>query len=350
MLRDPFNPRAYGVRVPDSYSLPTLTYHIRQPFVCTTDTNGYFEAIFMPNPMLTTIVGHGSIVGGTPFGSNASAGYLVSPSSFNTQALNYRVVGWGAKIIAKDSAFAERGRVSTAVIPLAGTQPAWETINTVQADSTPKLSQYIAGYEVGSATAFLSLLNFPTAQGFSVQDLLSLGSMTASITPSHIDQYRFRGLATTSSTGIWNIATTEFIEQGGAFNSAGAMNGLGSGSLDPTNLSGCNGLLVVGTGMPITSNEIDVDIILHFEVTPNIIAVSGSGNVLIPSSMDSAPGSTSLLESMLAAAKPYTDAFRTGAESAVNHLGTSAVNFGARAAVSTAMHYARGYGMRNLVR
>jgi hypothetical protein len=338
MLADPFDPRCYGVRVPDSYSLPTITYHVRTTYTITSNASGVVELAFMPNPMLCLIAGQGSVSGVTPYAANTAVGSISSPATLLPQLLSYRVVGWGAKLLAKDTAFAEKGRLYSVVIPNTGTQPSTGTLQNVSATNVQTVSEYLIGYQLGTATPAV-LQNYATCQSFSLQDLLAYGSMVNSISPCHADQFRFRGVVDPSAVQ-WN-ATTEAYQEGTFVIATGVSSS--GGSLDPTNLSGTNTLIIYASGMPVNSNEFDIDIIMHIEGTPNLNA---NTSPFIPSGMDAAPGSTTTLESVLARSKPYTDAFRTGARMAMNNIGTTAVQFGANLAVRAAMAHGRGRGNR----
>jgi hypothetical protein len=280
-------------------------------------------------------VGSGTVTGGTNFGANSFLAYQSTPTALFTQVLSYRVVGWGAKLLAKDTAFAEKGRVYSVVIPNTGTQPAWETLNDVSATNVSVATTYIAGYALGTSTP-TTLQNYATCQSFSTQDLLAAGSMTMSVSPSHADQFRFRGTGTNSSLNAWNAAYNTF-QAGAEIVASSLIQGNSIGNVDTTNLAGTNTLLIFANGLPASSNEFDVDIIMHIEATPNLNTVSSGG--LIPSGMDSAPGSTTTLETILARAKPITDTFRGGLQSALNNGGTNAVRFGAQLGMQAFSNY-----------
>jgi hypothetical protein len=299
---------------------------------------------FLPNPMLSLCVGAGSVTGGTNFASNSFLAYQSSPQNLFNQVLSYRVVGWGAKLLAKDTAFAEKGRVYAVVIPNTGTQPAWETLNTISATNVNVATTYILGYGLGSSTQ-TALQNYATCQSFSTQDLLAAGSMTMSISPSHADQFRFRGTGTSSSLQAWNSSSAVF-QEGTVSVATGFIPTGSSGNVDATNLAGSNTLLIFANGLPASSNEFDVDIIMHIEATPNLSQVSGG---LVPSGMDSAPGSTTTLESILARAKPITDTFRAGLQGALNNGGTNAVRFGANLGMQALSNYRMHQYQRRLM-
>jgi hypothetical protein len=338
MLADPFDPRCFGVRVPDSYSLPTITYHVRTTYTITSNSSGVVELAFMPNPMLSFIIGQGTATGVTPFTANTGVAYVAAPSSMFPQLLSYRVVGWGAKLIAKDTAFAEKGRLYSVVIPNTGTQPAFDTLSQETATNTQIISEYLIGYQLGTATPSV-LQNYATCQSFSLQDLLAYGSMVNSISPSHSDQFRFRGTADPSSLSPWS-ATNNVFQEG--TNTIAGTQITSSGMIDATNLSGTNTLILYASGLPASSNEFDVDIIMHIEGTPNL---NYNTSPFVPSGMDAAPGSTTTLETVLARAKPITDVFRAGVRLAMNNLGTTAVQFGANMAIR-GMAHGRGRGNR----
>jgi hypothetical protein len=333
LLQDPFNPRCFGARVPDSFSLPTVTYHLRNTYTVTsTNANpGIVELVLMANPCLSLIVGQGTVSGLVTYNQNNQAGYLISPANLFGQVLNYRVVGWGVKLIAKDTAFAEKGRIYSAVLPNGGQQPSWEILNNHSASSEQVLSEYLVGYQIGSSTP-TALQNYATCQSFSLQDLLNLGSMVMSVSPSHTDQFRFRSPLTNSAL-TWS--TSLAIGQVGGYNPTGNTTYIDSqGNLEATSLVGSNCVVIYASGLPQNSNEFDLDVIYHIEATPNL---NTSSVQLIPSGMDSAPGSTNTTETILAKAKRHTDAFIAGADRALGSLGTQALTFGG----GMALHGAR---------
>lgn len=292
----------------------------------------------MANPCLSILCSQGTVQGVNTFNQNAEAGYLVSPTTLFGQVLNYRVVGWGIKLIAKDTAFAEKGRIYSVVLPNGGQQPSWETILNHPATDQTVLSRYLTGYQAGSATPTV-LQNYATCQTFSLQDLLNLGSMVMSVSPSHTDQFRFRSPLTNNGlTWSSNIA----VGQEAGYNPSGNTVYIDSvGNLDATSLSGTNFVVIYASGLPTETNEFDLDVIYHIEATPNLN--QGANAPLIPSGMDSAPGSTNTTETLLARAKPYTDAFIAGANRALGSLGTQAVTFGGGLALHGARIAAQTY-------
>lgn len=318
ICRDPFDQSAYGARVPDSYSLPTLTYHLRATYQCVSNSGGNFECAVGANPCIAFGLGAGTIQGaGTAYANNPNFYYLMSPSQIIPFASAYRVVGWGVRLIAKDTPYAEKGRVYSSVVPNTGTQPTFNTLNNTQAFNVPLAGQYLFGYNLGSSWPS-QIQNLSNVQTFSLQDVLMTGSLTMSVSPSHGDQYRFRGVME-DSIELWN--TNEHVFQNGIFNSTGNVSS--GGALDTTSCAGTNTVLLYVTGMPASSNEFDLDVVYHIECVPNVSWNTTTG--FTPSGADASVGTTQQTETILSSMKRHTDRFFSGASSILSEGSTRGI-------------------------
>lgn len=329
-LADPFDPFAIGCRVPDSYALPTAAYHIRTTFNCTSSAGGTFLSSFFANPCLTGMLGAGNITGATGFTQNNSVYYLLTPAVMQAQAMSFRVAAWGIRILAKDTAFAEKGRVYAAVVPCGGSSPPFEVLQNIPAVNGTQLSENIFGYDLGNLNPS-AIQNLANCQSFSLQNLMTVGSYTMSVSASHHDQFRFRSLAN-NTNNQWS--TTYVIGDATVVNtSSGQVPSTGLGWHDPTSLVGTSAVVIYATGMPPSTNEFDIDVIYHLEVTPNVFTNSTSS--LVPSAMSSVPGDTSTLDRLNRAAKPYADRFRATAADLASSVGTHATQLSTRMAART---------------
>lgn len=305
-IRNPFHPDAIGARVPDSYSYPTVCYHINTTFSATPNAQGNLEAVFLPTPTCTAIYGQGALTGGTAFANNSTFLYMVSPQTLYQQMTSFRVVAWGLRIILKDTQTNTRGRFYAAVIPTPRSGATWPFYNNITAISIPVISQNVVGYAVGG-TVPTAVQSLASCTMFSAQDMIESGSRVISVSPSHCSQYEFRGLYD-NGTSTWNANTSAF--------DAGGMTNVGVGTNgsfhDPVSLAGGAACILYASGLE-DGNVFDVDVVYHLEGTPNVLSISGSTTTTIaPSSQDVVVGSTQTVERELAAARNsgQSDRFR----------------------------------------
>lgn len=311
-LEDPFSAAAEGARVVDSYVIPTATYHIRSAQVCTSSAGGLFCCAVLPNPCLSYIVApattFGSITGGgyTAFTQNtqgaavSGAGYLISPTTLSASLTEYRVVSWGMRLIAKDTAFASKGKVYLAAVPTTNNAPSWNTFETVTA-AGGSMGEYTFGMNEGNLSV---IQNLPGVRVFSMQDLLR-GEILACGVPTHADYYSFKGTSDRSNVA-WN--TGQVLADEGVFNNTtGLVNATAGGRKDIASLRGGRAFIIYASGLPASSNEFDIELVYHLEGTPNMAASAGA---LVPSGMRATVGSTSMVERIVSMASHASRLFR----------------------------------------
>lgn len=326
-LMNPFSPAAVGARVPDAFPLPTATYHVRSFLSATTGSFGTFKTIITPSPCFTYITrpnAWGSISGGTNFTQNATAsgtaGFLMTPSAVALVLTEYRVVSWGLRLIAKNTAFAAKGKVAVAVVPTTANAPSWNTMETVTASSADVISEYVCGMEFGPLTA-ASIMGVPGVQVFSAQDLLR-GEVQVCGLPTGAEFYQFRG-TTDRSVQEWN--TNQVLADEGVFNNTtGLVNATAGGRKDVASLRGGVAVVIFASGMNATTNEFDIELVYHLEGLPNVGATGSA--LLVPSAAKSLTGDLSMVEKTLGIVRKAVPVIRQIASAAFG--AARAIEFG----------------------
>ncbi len=312
-LENPFSVKAIGARVPDSYCFPTVTYHIRSTYTFTSNASGAGNALFLPSPCFSCVSSYSGAYGaptlmfngGTGFANNLPATYLVSPTTMAAHLSEYRVVSWGLRLVAKDTAFSSKGKVWVALVPTTANAPSWNTMNTVTAASIGVVTEYCAGLDL--AYAATSIQNYPSVRVFSMQDLLR-GEVQVSCTPLSASFYDFRG-TTDRSNLDWN--TGQVLADEGVFNNTtGLVNATAGGRKDVASLRGGMAVLLATTGCPASANEFDVEVIYHLEGSPNLSGPAGSVTGLFPSAQKVVDGSTGVVESVISVVRQTVPAIR----------------------------------------
>lgn len=331
-LSNPFSPKAIGVRVVDAYALPSVTYHVRGSFSPTTDVSGTWAGMLLPSPCLSLLrmvgLGSGNL---TQFTQNVTAYYASSPTALSNVLTEYRTVAWGIRLVPKDTAFSAKGKYTVAVVPTSRNAPSWNTLETVTAASFDTISYYLAGVN-GSGSASQSWVNLPSARVFSAQDLLR-GEIQVSGLPYHNSYYEYKGVQDRTNAP-W--AAGQVLADEGVFNNAtGLVNATAGGRKDPASLAGGSAILLSVWGAPASTQEFDIEYIYHLEGTPALV-VGGStltAGALVPSSMRTVGGSTTLVETALSAAhmagnvvKFVANAVAPGATTALRFMGDPSVS------------------------
>lgn len=309
-LKDPFSANAIGARVCDSYTVATATYHLRASMTATSSAAGNFSAIVLPSPCLTLVQAAGNIAGSvsglTPFPQNtqtltqSGASYLVAPASMGNVLVEYRVVAWGLRLVAKDTATGTKGKVYVASVPTTANAPSYTTFGTVTADAG-SMGLFAAGQD----ERFLSyIVNLPGVRCFSMQDLLR-GEVVMNGTPAHSDFYDFRGTVDRAqqawSTGY--VVADEVVMNAAA---GTLVNSTSAGRKDPASIRGGRAFLIYASGLPASTNEFDMEIVYHLEGVPQVNGVSN----LIPSSTRATSGSTAIVEKAIAVASAASNLFK----------------------------------------
>lgn len=314
----PFSLMAFGARVVDAFSMPSVTYHVRGSIPCTSDPSGNFSAVILPSPCFSMVSITGIATAGTVFAQNNAGSYFVSPTGMVSVLPEYRCVGVGVRIVPVDTAFSSKGRYVIATVPTSRNAPSWNTMETVTAANTNTILNYTCGVD----STVSGWVNLPTAKVFSAQDLLR-GEIEVTLVPSHVSFYEYKGSYDRSAM-TWN--TNQVIADEGVFNSTtGLVNATAGGRKDVASLAGGTALLLSASGLPNSTNEFVIEVIYHLEGTPRVVGL-GSG-ALLPSAAQTVHGSTSLVEKVLSVAHQAGHMIRHVAN-AVAPGAAAAVQFG----------------------
>lgn len=264
----------------------------------------------------------GTIVGSTmtAFTQNSYVSYVVSPSTLSTHLSEYRVVSWGFRIIAKDTAFASRGKVYIAPVPTTNNAPSWNTFETVTGQNS-SIGEYTIGMDIDWVNN--ACVGLPGMRIFSMQDLLR-GEVQAAGVPCDATFYTFKGTADRSGVA-WN--TGQVLADEGVFNNTtGLVNATAGGRKDVASLRGGRAFLISATGLPGLGQEFDIEIIYHLEGTPNMTGTA-SATALIPSSTRNTNGASWLVENAISIAARAGNVVKFFSDPTNQAAATRAVSF-----------------------
>lgn len=283
-LVSPFSPDAYGVRVPDPFPFPTVTYHIRQSTVLgTSGGNTSGSLAFFPNPLLsmidlTRINGGGTTVTDTPmtrYGPTTSQqGFIFGATSLPALSAVYssqRVVSWGIKISNLQPELSATGRIIIAMVPIGDTVPGINELSLTALNS-PGLLTPIFGATT-SAIGSSAILQLPSAQQFAVQDLLH-GDLEISGMYTNTNFWSFKTMVANG------IPTANFGMGDSSVNSNVTGQFAVNDYKDPTRMVGGCAIVIFYEGMPVnTANAFQLETVYHLEGSPQLSSSSNTSPV-----------------------------------------------------------------------
>lgn len=262
-LRDPFDPKAIGCRIPDEYSYPTATYHHLSSVTLTTSASGNCSVLFLPAPLLSMVRGTGTVTATqmVPFSSSASAYRAVNPAALSNNLENFRVVSWGIRIRNLQAPGTATGMIEVAQTPALGHIPGYKTLE-YQNVTFDYLVPLITG-TVTSSGDLASLLAYPESDEYAVQelmanDLLFVGKVCSS------EWTTFRNPDTSNALA----ATLDNVDAGNVTTATGLVTQ--SSPSDPTQSQGRTAVCIRLRGFPASINVLDVEYIAHYEGTPSL--------------------------------------------------------------------------------
>ncbi len=327
-LKDPFDPRAEGVRMPDLYRYPTVTKKHRVRFTCTTDASGVLAFTLLPTPYFSLQMVNGTAAGVTPYSSNTYCGYLASPDAEAASGLGaYRTVAWGFRILLADTNANAKGMYAVAPAPIAYN----DNVNflflynyATTAGAYP--TDYMGLPRPASSTEVL-----PHVRLFNAQDLQYKGDFMAVGVPYDATVKDFRPLCrdgyTPYGTGVLyngKMSGSATLAVGTAATAVQSITN--SRTLDAT---GHLSYIVYASGLPASTPEITVELVYHLEYIPAPTLTLSSTFSAAPSP----PGSTSLLERTFSLLQNNMS------------LGGKALDIGLRTLGMAGWAYARSRGM-----
>lgn len=285
-LTKPFSSASYGARVPDLWSAPTTTSHIRKLVTLSTTNTGTVTGLIIPNLCTHAVLSEGSISGvgafsWTKWDGTSTPGALLSTEATGVKAKlsNARIVSYGVRFRNQAALSNVSGRFTVATIPIkddmispnAGpiggsfTSNAGDTVGAWYAAAGVPYNGTGAAALIDSGT-LTSLPNNMTVSS------LQMNEVGLDVVPKVITPYAF-GLKNTSDSIIGNDVGPGI-----------ATGSIYAGDDDYLKFGGFESVIFSASGLPANTAAMTLEVIYHVEGTPTIAADGG----LVP---DAAPKS-----------------------------------------------------------
>jgi hypothetical protein len=312
-LRNPFAPTSFGCKVPDTFSLPTITAHVRYEVqLGTIAAQSYFGATFFPNPMVSYVLNAGSATSGlSAFGSLANLFYFVPRSSMDNTFDEYRVVAYGIKVSNLMAPLSATGRFIFTPLVLGGSFAGFDLVNGSSVGTTANWYLTATTGVSSAQSVSSSMLQKPSSIEVSAQDLLN-NSFGFTMIPTSPIFYKFKNVgAQVFNTGYNLSQNGESVIN----SSTGTITGSYGEFTDNMDMTGGIALNILGEGLPAATTCLQVEVVVHIEGTPSI---NSAVNSLTLSGAQPLIGSTAAVEQSLgeASRNGFFKALRSGLEAA----------------------------------
>lgn len=282
-LTRPFTPAAYGARVPDLWSAPTVTSHIRKLVTLNTTNTGTITGLVMPSLFSHAIVSEGTMSGngvadwskwdGT---TQASSLLYTDPNGVKAKISNARIVSYGVRFRNQASLSNVSGRFNVATLPIKDDMlgphsgPVGGAFNANAQDTIDRwYSSAGVPYSGTGAAAVIDASQIPSMPNNVSVSSLQMNEVGLDVVPKVITPYAF-GLKNTADSYIGNDVGPGI-----------ATGAIYAGDDDWIKFGGFESVVFAASGLPTNSAAMTLEIIYHVEGTPTLSTAGG----LVPDAM-----------------------------------------------------------------
>lgn len=319
-LADPFSADARGARVPDLYAFPTNTFRLQTSMLMGANSTE-FGAVFLPNPYVSALdLGDlGSVassvtsLGGARRFTGASAFMgLTTPTLFTPLATAFRVVGGGIKIRNLIPELTATGRIYVALFPVAsGGVPNYRMLDGVIPSAGYSGILQRMGLPLVSGLRTAALQMQPVSKDFTVGQVVGDEEIEVNFSVYHPDFFRFKPTGATSVAYNSQFAEVDDVAQV-LTTTTGLTDPTYSGNKEAMQIDGGSAIVVWIEGVPASANApFEVDVCLHLECVPLVVAGGTTGSTGITPETDNPPrpvhGSTAMVEAEITEARVNPD-------------------------------------------
>jgi len=272
-LSDPFSTLAQGARVPDMYSVPTATRHLTRKLTLTSNASGECDLVILPSAYIHAFSARGSIVGGTTLvtgdgASNTQAVIFTNIPALAAQLTNYRIVGYGVKVVGIASMTTNAGSLTIATVPAEGFINNQVATVGGQASNTNNAAMTVANtltsWGIPNASGVVSVGALVDLPNTVESSMVNVSERPITVTPKICSPTAFQFKMASDIGPGYNIQSQTSL----AVVSAGNASYLSFGGLET--------VVIAATGLPNSTSVLDIEITYHLEGIPFIAATSNN--------------------------------------------------------------------------
>lgn len=263
-LTNPFSVDANGARVPDMFCVPTSTRRITRSVTLTSDSSGNADYICLPNAFVHGFTTQGALSNADSLNVPAGGTLQCTATQASTLAAelaNYRIVGYGVKVLGTQSENLAQGRVYVATVPVS----TW--LNTTvpvggQGDSHPDLAQ--------TTGAWLTAMGIPNSSNkVAIGTLPTLtNSMLTSV--SRINETPLTVQPKISSPEAFNFRQSNDSTIGFDVQDQTSTSWITAGDASYLRVSGHEAVVIGFGGTTATTAIAEIELVYHLEGTAAI--------------------------------------------------------------------------------
>lgn len=269
-LVDPFSTRASNARVPDMYSCPTTTRKITKSFVLSTNANGEADLIVLPNAFVHAISTRASTTAGSIAlgdGTNANC-VMTSPTVLGGVLSNYRIVGYGVKVIGLQAENTASGKFQAATLPISTWVNSRDQVGGITAtkvDPNQTMPAWLQAMGLQWNGNQLSIESIPSLTNSVIGSVNKLNDYPMQIVPKITSPEAFNFRQSTDSPigfAVSDQTTASFLLAGDA---------------SYMRIAGHEAVVFTLSGCTPSTSIVEVEIVYHLEGTP---AATGTSAIL----------------------------------------------------------------------
>jgi len=271
-LSQPFALAAQGARVPDMYSVATTTRHITRKLTLSSNASGECDLVVVPSAYVHAMSPRSSITGGDSWitlngATLANAVVQTLPSALSSQLTNYRVVGYGVKIIGIASMTTNAGSITIATLPAEGYLNLTSSIGNQAANSNNayhSVANTLTAYGVPNSSNVVAVASLPTLPNSVESSMVNISERPITVTPKVF------------SPSAFTFKNTSDIGPGYMLQNQTSAVSISVGNASYLSFGGHETVVIAATGCPVTTAMLDIEITYHLEGNPFISATAGS--------------------------------------------------------------------------
>lgn len=270
-LTNPFSPMAQGARVPDMYCVPTATRHITRKFTLATNASGEADVCILPSAYIHAFSPRGSVVGGSSLTTLdgvtlTNATVTTSASSLSAQLTNYRIVGYGVKVIGIASMTTNAGSATLATVPAEGYLNTTDTVGNQAsnaANAFHTMARWLTSLGIPNASSVVSVASLPALLNSVETSLVNVSERPITVIPKICSPSAFK--------------FRQSADQGPGFNITGqtSVATVSAGNASFLEVNGQETTVIAITGCPASTSMLDIEVVYHIEGIPFISATAG---------------------------------------------------------------------------
>lgn len=264
-LSNPFDELALGARVPDMFTVPTRAAHITRRYTVTTDGTGNADLIFLPSIYHHVVSPRGNLAGAAAWntfdGASKSDAVLNTPvTSIGQQFLNWRIVGYGIRLMGTAAMTDSSGAMFCAKVPISSwinTTDNWTGATTLATNAAMTKANTLTAWGIPNNSSVVDqsqLIGLPDAFETS---MINLSESPLQLCPKISSPEAFEFKEAQPNAIGYNV---EPQNPGTA---------LSTGDASYLRLAGHEAVVVALTGCALSTPVMDFEVIYHVEGIPS---------------------------------------------------------------------------------